>query len=124
MKLPTQGLVYYHVGRSRLICNLPSHIPMSNALSRQAFLGFENGQKCFPDPVVSNDDGTKTIKYKPSGREIVGTCINESGKKAEGLTYEGELNKVRIYALLRFVDTRRLHRKALKRFVGLFREAK
>ena len=107
-----------------MICNLPSHIPVSDALSRQAFLGFENGQKCFPDPVVSNDDGTKRIKYKPSGREIVGTCINASGKKVEGLTYEGELNKVRNYALLRFVDARRLRRKAWERFVGLSREAK
>eukprot|EP00904_Undaria_pinnatifida_P002853 jgi/Undpi1/12569/HiC_scaffold_6.g02238.m1 len=60
----------------------------------KAFLGFESGQKCFPNPVISNDAGTKRIKYRPTGREIVGKCINKRGKEVDGLTYEGELNKV------------------------------
>nr|CAD37191.1 vanadium-dependent bromoperoxidase 1 [Laminaria digitata] len=66
----------------------------------KAFLGYEAGQKCFPNPVVSNDEGTKRIKYKPSGREIVGECVNEKGKLVEGLTYEGELNKISANVLL------------------------
>lgn len=52
------------------------------------------GQRCFPEPVISNDEGTKRISYVPSGREIVGQCIDEDGKEVDGLTYEGELNKV------------------------------
>eukprot|EP00904_Undaria_pinnatifida_P002852 jgi/Undpi1/12568/HiC_scaffold_6.g02237.m1 len=66
----------------------------------KAFLGFEGGQKCFPNPVVSNDAGTKRIKYRPSGREIVDECIDKRGRKVDGLTYEGELNKVSANVLI------------------------
>lgn len=52
------------------------------------------GKRCFPNPVISNDEGTKRISYVPTGREIVGQCTNEYGKEVDGLTYEGELNKV------------------------------
>ena len=52
------------------------------------------GQRCFPNPVISNDEGTKRLSYVPTGREIVGTCKDANGKEVEGLTYEGELNKV------------------------------
>nr|AYP65252.1 vanadium-dependent bromine peroxidase [Saccharina japonica] len=68
--------------------------------SLKAFLGFEAGQRCFPDPVVSNNEGTERIPYVPSGREIVGECINDKGKKVDGLTYEGELNKVSANVLI------------------------
>lgn len=50
---------------------------------------------CFPNPVISNDEGTKRIPYTPTAREIVGKCTDEYGRTIEGLTYEGELNKVR-----------------------------
>ncbi|CAM9233764.1 unnamed protein product, partial [Laminaria digitata] len=66
----------------------------------KAFLGFEMGQRCFPNPVISNDEGTKRIKYVPTGREIVAECTNAYGKKEDGLTYEGELNKISANVLL------------------------
>ncbi|CAM9587810.1 unnamed protein product, partial [Laminaria digitata] len=66
----------------------------------KAFLGFEMGQRCFPNPVISNDEGTKRLSYVPTGREIVGTCKDANGKEVEGLTYEGELNKVSSNVLL------------------------
>ncbi|CAN0335654.1 unnamed protein product [Ascophyllum nodosum] len=37
----------------------------------KAFLGFERGQRCYPDPMVSNDAGTERIKYEPSPNGIV-----------------------------------------------------
>lgn len=52
------------------------------------------GQRCFPNPVISNDEGTQRIPYEPTGREIVGKCTDEHGRNVDGLTYEGELNKV------------------------------
>ena len=52
------------------------------------------GQRCFPNPVISNDEGTERLPYVPTGREIVGTCKDADGKEVDGLTYEGELNKV------------------------------
>lgn len=52
------------------------------------------GKRCFPNPVISNDEGTERTPFVPTGREIVGKCIDENGKKVDGLTYEGELNKV------------------------------
>ncbi|CAM9706578.1 unnamed protein product, partial [Laminaria digitata] len=66
----------------------------------KAFLGFELGQRCFPYPVISNDEGTERLAYVPTGREIVGTCKDANGKEVEGLTYEGELNKVSSNVLL------------------------
>lgn len=74
--------------------------------SSQAFVGFEAGQRCFPDPVVSNDEGTKRVKYVPSGREKLGECTNEHGGKIDGLTIEGELNKVRTYSVQRHFKRR------------------
>ena len=47
--------------------------------------------------MISNSEGTKRVKYVPTGRDIVGKCINEYGKEVDGLTYEGELNKVGTY---------------------------
>ena len=67
----------------------------SAGVPEQAFLGFEMGQRCFPNPVISNDEGTERIPYVPTGREIVGKCKDANGKEVDGLTYEGELNKVR-----------------------------
>ena len=52
------------------------------------------GQRCFPNPVISNDEGTERLPYVPTGREIVGKCKDADGKEVDGLTYEGELNKV------------------------------
>ncbi|CAM9244255.1 unnamed protein product [Ectocarpus sp. 13 AM-2016] len=58
----------------------------------KAFLGFELGQRCYlGDLVVSNDEGTKRIEYVPRKGE---TCIDQNGREVQGLTYEGELNKV------------------------------
>ena len=79
------------------------------------------GQRCFPNPVISNDEGTERLPYVPTGREIVGTCRNENGREVDGLTYEGELNKVGTHAcffgracdVLRFVDS--FHRCVLRR---------
>lgn len=93
---------------AKAACCLTCRTRTSGNFSRQAFLGFEAGQRCFPDPVVSNNEGTERIPYVPSGREIVGECINDKGKKVDGLTYEGELNKVGTYVLLGFVGARRL----------------
>lgn len=42
--------------------------------------------------MVSNDEGTKRIEYAPRKGE---TCIDQNGREVLGLTYEGELNKVR-----------------------------
>lgn len=58
----------------------------------QAFLGFELGQRCYPSPVISNDAGTERIPYVPGAADV---CIDENGIETTGLTYEGELNKVR-----------------------------
>ncbi|CAN0525218.1 unnamed protein product, partial [Laminaria digitata] len=58
------------------------------------------GQRCFPNPVISNDEGTERVKYVPTGREIVGMCKDANGNEVEGLTYEGELNKVSSNVLL------------------------
>eukprot|EP00904_Undaria_pinnatifida_P002850 jgi/Undpi1/12566/HiC_scaffold_6.g02235.m1 len=66
----------------------------------KAFVGYDEGQRCFPDPVISNDEGTKRIAYVPSGRDIVGQCINEQGRKVQGLTIEGELNKISANVLI------------------------
>eukprot|EP00904_Undaria_pinnatifida_P002849 jgi/Undpi1/12565/HiC_scaffold_6.g02234.m1 len=66
----------------------------------KAFVGFEAGQRCFPNPVISNDEGTKRIPYVPSGRHLVGECTNEKGRQIKGLTIEGELNKVSANVLL------------------------
>lgn len=60
---------------------------------RQAFLGFELGQRCYTEKLVmSNSEGTERISYHPTKEDL---CIDENGKVAKGLTYEGELNKVR-----------------------------
>lgn len=40
---------------------------------------------------MSNSEGTKRIDYHPTKEDV---CIDEHGKVAKGLTYEGELNKV------------------------------
>ena len=60
----------------------------------QAFVGFEAGQKCFPNPVVSNDGGTARVPFVPTGTEFLDKCIDENGQITTGLTIEGELNKV------------------------------
>eukprot|EP00904_Undaria_pinnatifida_P000007 jgi/Undpi1/10006/HiC_scaffold_28.g12460.m1 len=60
----------------------------------KAFVGFENGQKCVRDPVISNDGGTARVPYVPSGSEKMDECVGEDGQMTTGLTYEGELNKV------------------------------
>ena len=62
--------------------------------NRQAFLGFERGQRCFEEPKVSNVDGTDLIDFKQSSADRVGKCVNQSGDEEIGLTFEGELNKV------------------------------
>ncbi len=41
---------------------------------------------------MANDDGTDRIPYVPVEGDL---CIDENGKVAKGLTYEGELNKVK-----------------------------
>lgn len=58
----------------------------------QAFLGLELGKRCYPDPGMANEDGTDRIPYVPRKEDV---CRDENGQKAKGLTYEGELNKVR-----------------------------
>lgn len=45
----------------------------------QAISGLELGRRCFPDPVVPDDDGLELLPYEPSSDE---TCIGEDGKKA------------------------------------------
>lgn len=58
-------------------------------------VGFEAGQKCFPNPVISNDEGTERIPFVPSARDRLDSCKDANGRDSTGLTYEGELNKVR-----------------------------
>lgn len=41
---------------------------------------------------MANDDGTERIPYVPDEGDL---CIDKNGRVAKGLTYEGELNKVR-----------------------------
>ena len=82
-----------------IFSTIPTLTPILWVSLHQAFVGYDEGQRCFPDPVISNDEGTKRIPYVPSGRDIVGQCINEQGRKVQGLTIEGELNKVRIFCL-------------------------
>lgn len=60
----------------------------------QAFLGFERGQRCFPEPVVASDGGKTRIPFEPKKGAELDKCIDENGKQKLGLTYEGELNKV------------------------------
>eukprot|EP00904_Undaria_pinnatifida_P000010 jgi/Undpi1/10009/HiC_scaffold_28.g12463.m1 len=60
----------------------------------KAFVGFEAGQKCVPNLVISNDGGTARIPYVPTGSETLDECMGENGEMTTGLTYEGELNKV------------------------------
>ncbi|CAN0274746.1 unnamed protein product, partial [Laminaria digitata] len=62
--------------------------------SGQAFLGHEMGKRCYPNPVISNDNGTERIPYEPCYSEHLDVCINEHGQESTGLTYEGELNKL------------------------------
>eukprot|EP00903_Cladosiphon_okamuranus_P014557 g13503.t1 len=58
----------------------------------KAFLGFELGQRCYKEQLVmSNSEGTERVEYHPVKEDV---CIDEHGKAAKGLTYEGELNKV------------------------------
>lgn len=47
----------------------------------------------------------------PSGREIVGKCTDAYGRDVDGLTYEGELNKVGTSMLVWFVGARRMWTK-------------
>lgn len=61
----------------------------------QAFVGFEAGQKCFPNPVESDDGGLARVAYVPTGTEFLEDCVDKDGNKTTGLTIEGELNKVR-----------------------------
>lgn len=96
-------MVRAYRSKTNTAISTPSYYFLFGVSSRQAFVGFEAGQKCFPDPVVSNSEGTKRIKYVPSGREIVGKCINEHGREVDGLTIEGELNKVGTCSVLIFV---------------------
>ena len=42
--------------------------------------------------MMANEDGTERIPYHPAKEDL---CIDENGRTARGLTYEGELNKVR-----------------------------
>lgn len=58
-------------------------------------VGFEAAQRCFPNPVISNDEGTERIPYVPTGRDRLDACTDANGRQSTGLTYEGELNKVR-----------------------------
>ncbi|CAM9878160.1 unnamed protein product, partial [Laminaria digitata] len=60
----------------------------------QAFVGFEAGQKCFPNPVESDDGGLARVAYVPTGTEFLEDCVDKDGNKTTGLTIEGELNKV------------------------------
>eukprot|EP00904_Undaria_pinnatifida_P000009 jgi/Undpi1/10008/HiC_scaffold_28.g12462.m1 len=60
----------------------------------KAFVGFQAGQKCVPNLVISNDGGTARIPYVPTGSETLDECMGENGEMTSGLTYEGELNKV------------------------------
>ncbi|CAM9646416.1 unnamed protein product, partial [Ascophyllum nodosum] len=60
----------------------------------KAFLGFELGQRCFPNPEISNDAGTERIPYESSPSDRLGNCVNADGDEEVGLTIEGELNKV------------------------------
>ncbi|CAM9304146.1 unnamed protein product, partial [Laminaria digitata] len=62
--------------------------------SIKAMVGYEVGQKCFPNPVISNDEGTERIPFVPLGRDRLDACTDASGRASTGLTYEGELNKV------------------------------
>ncbi|CAN0098562.1 unnamed protein product [Discosporangium mesarthrocarpum] len=57
----------------------------------KAFIGFEKGEMCFTDPVVPDDDGTHLEAYYPLPDEI---CINKYGETVNGLTLEGEINKM------------------------------
>lgn len=62
----------------------------------QAMVGFEAAQKCYPSPVISNDAGDDRIPYEPTARERLDVCTDASSKESTGLTYEGELNKVKM----------------------------
>lgn len=44
----------------------------------QAISGLELGRRCFPDPVVPDDDGLDVLPYEPSSE----TCIGEDGDEA------------------------------------------
>eukprot|EP00752_Nemacystus_decipiens_P009700 g8663.t1 len=64
----------------------------------KAFLGFDLGQRCYKEKLVmSNSEGTERIEYHPTKEDV---CIDEHGKVARGLTYEGELNKVSANVLI------------------------
>lgn len=67
-------------------------------MPEQAFRGFETRQRCFPNAVISNDEGTLKIPYMPTGREVVGERTYANGREVDGLTYEGGLNKVGTYS--------------------------
>lgn len=45
----------------------------------QAISGLELGRRCFPDPVVPDDDGLEVLPYESSSDE---TCIGEDGEEA------------------------------------------
>ena len=69
-----------------------THASPPSTVNHQAFLGLELGKRCYPDPVMANADGSERIEYRPTEDDI---CIDENGQETRGLTYEGELNKVR-----------------------------
>eukprot|EP00904_Undaria_pinnatifida_P002847 jgi/Undpi1/12563/HiC_scaffold_6.g02232.m1 len=62
--------------------------------SLKAMVGFEAGQRCYPNPVISNDEGTERIPFVASSRDRLIPCTDANGMSSTGLTYEGELNKV------------------------------
>lgn len=75
----------------------------------QAMVGFEAAQNCYPSPVISNDEGTARIPYVPTARDRLDPCTDANGRQTTGLTYEGELNKVRKTAcVLLFAWTNRV----------------
>ncbi|CAM9605957.1 unnamed protein product [Discosporangium mesarthrocarpum] len=57
----------------------------------KAFVGLERGMHCVSNPVVPSDDGLILVPYSPSPDE---ECVGPDGEITNGLTYEGELNKL------------------------------
>lgn len=84
-----------NIGPKIILSRLVNAVPFARPTPfYQAMVGFDAGQKCFPNPVISNDEGTERIPFVPSGRDRLDACKDANGRDSTGLTYEGELNKV------------------------------
>lgn len=64
--------------RVALLPCIPLRCPGTTA--KQAFLGFNAGETCFPDPVEATDDGMATTSIDLSGSDYV--CYEPTGRTA------------------------------------------